>query len=491
MIDVTTCGGTWPQRCSSPILWASRSQYYPIRLATCTPVPRTLLVRPTQRWRTARDQLCAEVRMRNIRTLVLPIELNEWFRFIRGPYFVVNLSDARAINVTGKYLHPGRGVPRSEKGRVRGRVPSAASLVPRPSFLSTPVPRLTSPAVIRQRMGMMEGGFPPHVMARRRISTRRTRAVPRGTTGASGAAAHGKPHKSAPADKSAAPPGAAPRSASSQPSRRRKSQTKAQPPQTSPTAERAARPVPTETRRGAKSARAIATAALAALSARWRRSRGMQAALILAAVTLSTAWLTFRTPAWYAPPRVDAGEHQRLRDGLQTTADEFTQLLLGREPFRLEFAQTTLNEWLAAREHIWPAARRLLPPDWHDPFVRFVPGHIEIAARFVGAPGEPIVSMSLAVSVEGDDVVLRATGCRVGSVPAPLCLVSPWLRRLSPPESEGESRVLRGNVVDGLHIPRRQVWWNGERLFQTRDVRTAAGVIALDIEPLGPKHQRR
>lgn len=212
---------------------------------------------------------------------------------------------------------------------------------------------------------------------------------------------------------------------------------------------------------------------------------------MLAALSLTAAWLTFRTPGWYTPPRVDPAEHQRLRDGLQTTADEFTQLLLGREPFRLEFAQTTINEWLAAREHIWPAARRLLPPAWHDPFIRFLPDRIELAARYVGAPGEPIVSMSLAASIEGDDVVLRATGCGVGSVPAPLRLVSPWLRELSPPDSDGGSHGVRGNVIDGLRIPRRQVWWNGERLFQTRDVRTAAGVIALDIEPLGPKNQRR
>lgn len=58
--------------------------------------------------------------MRTTRALVIPIELNKWFRFSCGPYSFVNLSDIRAFNVTDKYRHAGRAVPRTpDRARTR------------------------------------------------------------------------------------------------------------------------------------------------------------------------------------------------------------------------------------------------------------------------------------------------------------------------------------------------------------------------------------
>lgn len=209
------------------------------------------------------------------------------------------------------------------------------------------------------------------------------------------------------------------------------------------------------------------------------------------AIVIVLAALVLHTPGWYVVPHVAESRQQSVRDRLERMTDEFSMALLKPDVFDIELTQDELNDWLAMCGRIWPAAKRAIPPEWSGPVIRFDPGRIMIAAQYKTAVGRAVVSGELALSLDGDMIVVRPARLRIGHMPVPLTWLTRWVRGLKLASRATESGVsLTGNVSEGFRLPTRHTWWNGARDFRIRDVRLTPGAVALEIEPLGPRPRR-
>lgn len=203
---------------------------------------------------------------------------------------------------------------------------------------------------------------------------------------------------------------------------------------------------------------------------------------------LTVAALALWRPGWYRVPVIPAEREQAVRDDLQAMADGFTAALLGEERFGIEFSERQLCEWITMRGRIWPAARETVPRPWADPLVRLTPGRITVGASFDAVVGSPVVSVELAAAMEGENILVRVEGCRVGAIPIPVSWVADWASGLIVDRVDSRSGVrVYGNVAEGFRVGTRQTWWNGRRDYRVCDVMIGAERIGFVVEPLGAR----
>jgi hypothetical protein len=212
------------------------------------------------------------------------------------------------------------------------------------------------------------------------------------------------------------------------------------------------------------------------------------------------AWLGLRwTPSWYDPPQVQQAELPRVRASLPNSLQTFTDQLVAGKPFQFRLSARTVNEWIAARESIWPDTEGRLPEWLHEPVIAFENGRIIAAGRFEREGWEAIVSLHWVVEPQNDDLLVRLVKTGVGAFGAPRDRITEaldqWLGSLPPDAQKDHEYIqalteeLRGAtatqlVSDGVRVANDFEWPNGEREFRLTKISADDGWLTLGVEPL-------
>src|SRR5262249_20740656 len=117
---------------------------------------------------------------------------------------------------------------------------------------------------------------------------------------------------------------------------------------------------------------------------------------------------------------------------------------------------------------------------------------VRLAATYRGKGPDVVLSIDVAVALDGDAIVLKAEGCRAGVVSIPLTFLSDLLAQpihQAPGRSWHGSPSIDSNLRDGLRIGPRVVWPSGDRLYNVIGVEVRPGVLDLKIESLGPAYR--
>ena len=213
---------------------------------------------------------------------------------------------------------------------------------------------------------------------------------------------------------------------------------------------------------------------------------------------LAIGWLMFQhVPSWYQPVAVAPAEKDRIRNDLFATQDDLTQgFNEHRETFQHGITQDQINDWLAAREAIWPRSREWLPPEVSKPFVAFTPEGIHLAATINIEGVQTVVSARLAVSADDAGVHVRLVEIRSGAVSVPPSWIRDQLASLDQHGWPAGERVkyqlsamplppLAG-LLDGITLPNEWVWWDSKRPFRVVGMESKAGEFVGTFEPLDP-----
>jgi len=216
------------------------------------------------------------------------------------------------------------------------------------------------------------------------------------------------------------------------------------------------------------------------------------AAVAPVAAVLLAAILALWRPGWYRSQPSAGVDAQGVRDDLSASAQSFSDALMQPGEFEVHLRQEQVNGWVAHRAEIYPMIEREIPPNWQGPVIAFRDGLIRLAATYDGSGPAVVLSIDLAVSIEGENIVLRADGCRVGALPVPLWLVRDKLSReveIGEGKAWRGSPEIRGNLRDGLRVGTRAVWPNGARLYDVLAVTARAGELTFKINSLGSAYR--
>lgn len=210
------------------------------------------------------------------------------------------------------------------------------------------------------------------------------------------------------------------------------------------------------------------------------------------AAVLLAAILALWRPGWYRSQPKAGVDAQAVRNDLSASAQSFSDALMQTGEFEVHLRQKQVNGWIARRAEIYPMIEREIPPHWQMPVISFRDGAIRLAATYNGAGPDVVLSVDLAVSVVGDDIVLKADESRVGALRVPLWFVRD---KLAHPVDIAEGKAWRGsprihgNLRDGLHVGTRAVWPNGERLYDVLAVTAQPGELTFRIDSLGSAYR--
>ncbi len=219
--------------------------------------------------------------------------------------------------------------------------------------------------------------------------------------------------------------------------------------------------------------------------------------LVGGTVGFVTLWLIFQhKPDWYRPPPVNERMLRDTRSEVAEIVEGISQRIVRGETFDLSFTEGTVNQWLAALPHVWPDARRNVPPELRDLVIRFDAGRIRIASLFVKGGWRAVLTMAVEVglSTDGRRVSLELIEAHGGSLPVPHSVLAYMLGGLA---TGGADSVIRSGhpptprmpdtAVDwlsGLRVPNRFVWPNGKRPFRIDAIELTPGRIRLRLESL-------
>lgn len=231
----------------------------------------------------------------------------------------------------------------------------------------------------------------------------------------------------------------------------------------------------------------------------WARRVAIAVAVALV-VGVSAAWLAFQyIPSWYKPPTLTADDLPRLRATLPAAYQNFTDLLAegGIQEFRL--SADSVNEWIAARESLWPDSRGMLPTWLKNPALAFLDDRIILAAQVERDGWRAIISLHVSISLETDNIVIRITKVGAGALPLPALTtintidahINAALKHedkltsiLAELTDVDEHSVLKAAVAGGVKVRNHLRWSNGERHFRIVDLRTRNGELILQVESL-------
>lgn len=227
--------------------------------------------------------------------------------------------------------------------------------------------------------------------------------------------------------------------------------------------------------------------------------------LTLLGASVLTAWLMFQhIPSWYQPMDIPPAD-QRNRIRIEATAayENFNQkLATATAPFDWQITQDRLNEWLGAREVIWPLSRDWFGPDISGPMVVIEPDGVRIAATCRLGGVQTVVSALFEAVADEEAVTIRLAEIESGSLPLPPTWAREQLAKLdtggwpagrrSPWQYDSTPLPRLSTLPDGADFPNGWIWRNGDyrRPFRVTDIRLEPGALTLRIEPLTPQSRR-
>jgi len=233
---------------------------------------------------------------------------------------------------------------------------------------------------------------------------------------------------------------------------------------------------------------------------RWRRRLKAGATLAGAclAVAMVTIWLMFQhIPAWYQPPAIGPQELRAIHDDLKGTVDQLTGYLINSpEAFERRFTQEQINQWLSAREAIWPLSRKWLPEMLTNPFVSIEPDGIRLATTFRKGGLQSVLNARFTAEVSPRGIELRLVKVALGSLPVPSFVVRDQLDRLDEQlkagaGDNGSAKEGLAGLFRGIVLPNKYVWPNGKKPFRIIGLRFESGTCIATFEPLEDDHARR
>ncbi len=185
---------------------------------------------------------------------------------------------------------------------------------------------------------------------------------------------------------------------------------------------------------------------------------------------------------------------EEARRSLPDAYQLFSDAIVAGDPFIFQLDEQTVNEWLAAREEMWPAASRVIPTQIDAPAVAFRDGVIALAARVKLGGIVTVVSVRSSAQPVDDRVVIDSITLLAGSLPMPLRAVSSImdmsrashvdLRSFSDPTDPSQPIDQWTDLFDGFAVRNFFYWANGERFFRITRIESANGLLTLGIEPV-------
>jgi hypothetical protein len=230
---------------------------------------------------------------------------------------------------------------------------------------------------------------------------------------------------------------------------------------------------------------------------RWTRRRALLAGAIVSLLfVLVMLLLLLHGPSWYAPPTIAPGERQHVRNNLIAAEQAFTESLRADVgTFVYHIYQDDVNRWLAMRREIYPLLDELAPPELADPFVLFDSGQITLAGRYRSGALDAVVSVDIAVAMQGDRLNLTVAAARLGLVRMPLGIAHHLGLDKSvdrgPDDIWPGSPRIWGDLTGGLNVGSDAWWKNGGVAYRVLDVSVERGAINVTVEPRGHHEVRK
>jgi len=206
-----------------------------------------------------------------------------------------------------------------------------------------------------------------------------------------------------------------------------------------------------------------------------RRMALIGGAATLTAIVFGLA-ATWR-PRWYRPPVSDPDQARADKAAIVRLQDQISAALNAGRPIRVRLAVDQVNRWLAMPDALW-SGTRLLPPAWQHPCLRIDGSVLTLGITARAGDWGVVLSLTCALSVTPDWLVIRTTCANVGAIPVPIS----WLSL----PAELRARVERSGgtwEAGTIRLPSEWVWPNGKRRFRVGECYLVADSLEVLLEP--------
>jgi hypothetical protein len=206
------------------------------------------------------------------------------------------------------------------------------------------------------------------------------------------------------------------------------------------------------------------------------RARALRiAAALLCGFTLAlaAAWMTFqRVPSWYRPQWLSRTQIQSLQRDVDASFEHITRQLAAGDPTTITMSSRQLNDLLAARAELWPAAGVWPSPDISALYVSFEARAARVGLRHHWGSIQSVWSATVRPAVDDQTIALVVEEVRAGSWPVPAWL---W------PICNGDGRT--DQEPCGLRVRNRFNWPNGSIPFSVAGLELMDDELTIRLEP--------
>lgn len=214
-------------------------------------------------------------------------------------------------------------------------------------------------------------------------------------------------------------------------------------------------------------------------------------------------WLMFqRIPAWYRPIEIDPAHTQEVLDDFIRTSEVINTQINGQDaPFQHTFSQDQINQWLGAREKVWPLARKWLPPMMSHPCVTFEKDTVCLASTIEQGGVAAVFSTRFNLAATPEGLWLKLTRVSGGVLALPRFIIQRHLAALE--QQTSKYNPLEGLALDpdrpptisqlprGVWLKNEFVWENGNRPYRITHLKFAPGKCTATFEPLANGYYSR
>ncbi len=186
-----------------------------------------------------------------------------------------------------------------------------------------------------------------------------------------------------------------------------------------------------------------------------------------------------RRPAWFSPITIDYERLPEDKRALVESLDSIGVALNAGRAITLTFDEQQLNRWITARSEMPDVATVTIDPLEYPQISLLDGNHIRVAALLPRSGLELIISCVLEITRTDDQVALRISSAKLGSLSMPRA----WIRRvIDAPRLARESGALASDKADFAYV-NEFIWPNGDVVFTLEELEITAGRIRLKLKP--------
>lgn len=185
-------------------------------------------------------------------------------------------------------------------------------------------------------------------------------------------------------------------------------------------------------------------------------------------------------PSDYRPVTLDYTRLESDKRALSDILERIGVELNHGRPVEFEIEEEQLNRWIAARRElpIDPAAFEV--QGLQKPAVRLMDGKIRLYGLAERSGWQTVISLDVSVTPSSDMIRVAPVRAAFGAAPLPgmaMDTVRDTLKDLLTPEGAKMT-------ADGVELPNRAVWENGERPFRFESIEIKSGKAKIKLAPL-------